>query len=652
MGNRKNRWQLRGRVVGAGLLAATGAIHLDLYLTGYRTVPTIGWLFLLQVIAAFVLAAGVLATRSRLVAVSGGLFGLSTLGGYLLSLWTGLFNFKEVYTTAGLAAGVIEVATFAVLATVALLPPDGAAGAQPRARSSVERVLPGVASRAGAVAAASIVAAALLGTALATTGSAATAATGGRPELRTATIHGTSVLTNAKGFTLYYFVPDSPTMSACYGSCAAYWPPVAGQPVAGPGVTGQTSTIRRTDGSLQAVYDGHPLYTYIGDSGPGQANGNALDLNGGYWYEVTASGTRGTAPMSTSQPPAQAVNAFIRTLGKPVPIGSTVPANGDVNPYGIAVVPASSGKLVKGDTLVSNFNDKANVQGTGTTLVELSPSGTPTQFAELSSLPAGDRCPGGIGLSTGLEILPGGWVVVASVPAAGPSGAPADDNPVGCIIVLDSSVNVAETWSNPDINGPWDLTASVQGSQAEIFVSNVLSRPAGDKTLPKTGTCTVARLDVALGSGVPRLTATTLVGTAFPWEVNQPTFVLGPTGLAIGSNGVLYVAQTFGNHITAIPDALTRTSPVADGSSTLTSGGALSAPLGMVLAPNGDLVVTNGNSGNIVEVTPQGRQIATLTLVKNGAGDLFGIALSGTGNGIVFVNDGTNEVETVSPAAN
>lgn len=151
---------------------------------------------------------------------------------------------------------------------------------------------------------------------------------------------------------------------------------------------------------------------------------------------------------------------------------------------------------------------------------------------------------------------------------------------------------------------------------------------------------------------MPELTATTLVGTAFPREVNKPTFVLGPTGLALGPNGLLYVAQTLGNHITAIPAALTRTSLIADGSSTLTSGGALNAPLGMVLAPNGDLVVTNGNDGNIVEITPQGRQIATLTLVKNGAGDLFGIALSADGNGIVFVNDGTNEVETASAAGN
>jgi predicted lipoprotein with Yx(FWY)xxD motif len=468
--------------------------------------------------------------------------------------------------------------------------------------------------------------------------------------LKTATIHGATVLTNAKGFTLYYFVPDKPTMSRCYGSCAAYWPPVTGHPVAGPGVTGQIGTIRRTNGSLQAVYAGHPLYTYVGDSAPGQANGNALDLNGGYWYEVTASGSRSKVSTPTSQAPANTASAFIKSLGRPVQIGSTVPANGDVNPYGIAVVPTSSGRLVKGDTLVSNFNDKANVQGTGATLVELSPSGKLTEFAKLSSLPASDRCPGGVGLATGLAILPGGWVVVGSIPAAGPSGAPANANPVGCIIVLDSSGHVTETWSNPDINGPWDLTTAVQGSQAKIFVSNVLSRPAGDKTLPSTGVCTVARLDVALGSGMPRLTATTLVGTAFPWEVNKPTFVLGPTGVALGSNGVLYVAQTLGNHITAIPDALTRTSPVADGSSTLTSGGFLNAPLGMVIAPNGDLIVTNGNDGNIVEITPQGRQIAKITLVKNGAGDLFGITLSAGGKGILFVNDGANDIETASAA--
>src|SRR5215813_3974595 len=107
------------RLAGAGLLAATGAIHLDLYLTGYRSIPAIGWLFLLQVIAAFGLAAAVLATGSRLVAAAGAGFALATLGGYLLSMWVGLFGFKEIRTTAGIAAGVIEVAGFAALAGLA-----------------------------------------------------------------------------------------------------------------------------------------------------------------------------------------------------------------------------------------------------------------------------------------------------------------------------------------------------------------------------------------------------------------------------------------------------------------------------------------------------------------------------------------------------
>ena len=111
------------RVAGAALLAATGGIHLDLYLTGYRSIPTIGWLFLLQVIAAFGLALAVLVSGSRLAAAAGAGFALSTLAGYLLSVWIGLFGFKEVRTTAGIVAGLIEVAAFAALAVLALTPP-------------------------------------------------------------------------------------------------------------------------------------------------------------------------------------------------------------------------------------------------------------------------------------------------------------------------------------------------------------------------------------------------------------------------------------------------------------------------------------------------------------------------------------------------
>jgi predicted lipoprotein with Yx(FWY)xxD motif len=276
------------RLVGGGLLIATGAIHLDLYLTGYRSIPTIGWLFLLQIIAAFGLGAAVLLFGGWLTAAAGAGFALATLGGYLLTLWIGLFGFTEVRTTAGIVAGVIEVAAFAALAGLAVISarrigPDGSP--QPGLRAGVpvdERVA------AASVAAVSVVALAVFGASVAVASPPAPVAAGGT--LKTANIGGVTVLTNAKGLTLYSFVPDTATKSACYGTCAAYWPPVTGPATAGPGVTGTLYTITRSDGSVQAAYDGHPLYTYVGDSDPGQANGNGLDLNGGVWHEVTASG--------------------------------------------------------------------------------------------------------------------------------------------------------------------------------------------------------------------------------------------------------------------------------------------------------------------------------------------------------------------------
>ena len=114
------------------------------------------------------------------------------------------------------------------------------------------------------------------------------------------TINGTQVLTNSKGLTLYWFVPDTSTKSNCNGSCATYWPPVTGPVTAGSGVTGTPGTITRSDGSTQATYDGHPLYTYVGDTAPGQAKGNGLNLSGGVWHEMTVSGATPAASTSTS----------------------------------------------------------------------------------------------------------------------------------------------------------------------------------------------------------------------------------------------------------------------------------------------------------------------------------------------------------------
>ena len=279
------RWLSLGlRLAGAGLLTATASVHLDLYLTGFRNIHVIGWLFLFQVIAAFGLAAVILLSGSRLVAAAGALFALSTLGGYLLSVWIGLFGFREVRTTAGIVAGVLEVAAFGVLAAYSLTPGRRDAPSRPavaRIAARLEAVTPLAAKGAAGL---TVLAAVLLVVGLTTAGAPQAATSGG--SLKAATIGGTRVLTNSRGFTLYLFAPDTATASKCYGSCAAYWPPVKGPVTLGPGVTGTIGTIRRTGGSLQATYDGHPLYTYIGDSAAGQANGNNLNLNGGFWYDL------------------------------------------------------------------------------------------------------------------------------------------------------------------------------------------------------------------------------------------------------------------------------------------------------------------------------------------------------------------------------
>ncbi len=284
------RARLALRLAGGGLLVATGASHLDLYLTGYRSIPTIGWLFLLQVIAAFGLGVVVLATGTWLAAAAGAGFALATLGGYLLSLWIGLFGFKEVRTTAGIVAGVIEVAAFAALAGLTGLTaaPGGRDRAGGRLQAGLRAGVPGTRVVAVSVTAVSVAALAVLGASVAAANGPGATAAGG--SLKTTHIGGVTVLTNAEGRTLYWFAPDTATRSACYGTCAAYWPPVRGAVTAGPGVTGRLGTITRTDGSVQATYDRHPLYTYVGDTGAGQANGNGLNLNGGLWYEVTPSG--------------------------------------------------------------------------------------------------------------------------------------------------------------------------------------------------------------------------------------------------------------------------------------------------------------------------------------------------------------------------
>ena len=329
-------------------------------------------------------------------------------------------------------------------------------------------------------------------------------------------------------------------------------------------------------------------------------------------------------------------------------IASTVPANGDLNPYGIVTVPVTTGSLVAGDTLISNFNDSStdgNVQGTGTTIVEVSPGHHVTQFAQLNN--ADFQAVGGVGLTTALAVLNDGYVVVGDLPTDGgtsPSGP-------GALIVLNSTGTPVATWTaNGLINGPWDLTAVQGPGSATLFVTNVLNGLSSANGFDnKVNQGTVLRLDVATPPGeTPILESTTPIGTGFAEENDAAALVIGPTGVALGPDGTLFVADTANNQIVAIPDASTRTDALTDNgtATTISSGGNLNAPLGLTLAPNGDLITVNGGDGNGVELTPQGTQVATVQFDPAGAGgDLFGLTAAPNQHGVLFVDDGDNTLK-------
>ena len=295
---------------------------------------------------------------------------------------------------------------------------------------------------------------------------------------------------------------------------------------------------------------------------------------------------------------ASAATTFIGPLNTVTTIASTVPANGDQNPYGVAVVPQSTGDLHQGDVLVSNFNDAANVQGTGTTIVQVSPGGVVSQFAGISD----SACPGGVGLTTALVVLRSGWVIVGSLPTQNGSVSGS-----GCLIVLDSHGVVRETLTGHGINGPWDMTAANLGGITELFVTNVLNGTvaAGGSTVDQG---TVLRLVItSLPTVVPHLLAVTQIGSGFPETLNSTALVIGPTGVGLGPDGTLYVADTLDNRIAAIPNAVLRGTDDGFGR-TVSAGGDLNGELGLAIAPNGDILTVNGNDGNIVEVTPGGAQ--------------------------------------------
>jgi hypothetical protein len=322
---------------------------------------------------------------------------------------------------------------------------------------------------------------------------------------------------------------------------------------------------------------------------------------------------------------------------------STVPQNGDENPYGVAVVPVGIGKLEQGHVLVSNFNNSQNSQGIGTTIMQVSPGdGVAKLFAHLDPSALPGPCPGGVGLTTALVVLRSGWVIVGSLPTSNGMSATAQQ---GCLIVINSSGQAVETITDPLINGPWDMTALDMGSMALLFVTNVLNGTvAGGGGVVSGGT--VLRIPVSIpSSGLPVAGPPVMIGSGFSERTDINALVIGPTGLGLGDDGTLYVADTLNSRIAAISKAATTGN--AGTGTTVSGGGALNQPLGLAIAPNGDIVTVNGGDGNMVETTPGGTQVAVknVDVTGTGGGTLFGLAIRSNDKGVFFVNDGNNTLD-------
>ena len=322
-------------------------------------------------------------------------------------------------------------------------------------------------------------------------------------------------------------------------------------------------------------------------------------------------------------------------------ITSTVPANGDVNPYGVAVVPTSTGSLVKGDVLVSNFNNSANQQGTGTTIVQISPGGQQTVFAQIDATKLPGPCPGGVGLTTALGILPGGWVVVGSLPTTDGTSATAQ---AGCLLVINNKGQVAETIAGHGINGPWDMATASAGPLAALFVSNVLNGTvAANGATVNQGT--VERLVLLLrGSKPPLLVAHTIIGSGFGERTDPAALVVGPTGLGLDSHGTLFVADSVGNRITAIPAALVRITSAGTGrwsppAASSTRRSAWPSRRTVMCSPLTAWTVYRRDH-------PRGQAGRQLPPRQSGSppgnGALFGLAVTPNANGVYYVDDAAN----------
>ncbi|TDG05312.1 hypothetical protein E1N52_25190 [Paraburkholderia guartelaensis] len=350
------------------------------------------------------------------------------------------------------------------------------------------------------------------------------------------------------------------------------------------------------------------------------------------------------APLAAHADP----QGLLETVKHHTTLINTVPDNGDQNPYAIFVAPVSSGTVKEGDVLVDNFNNAANLQGTGSTIIDYHPD--TKQMSLFATIPRDlKECPGGVGLSTAMTMLKSGWVIVGSTPSndgtTGTKGA-------GCMIVLDSSGKIAKVISSPNINDPWGNMAVVDnGDHATLFVSNAGFGVGGaDGDPPVFKQATVLRLDLDIPSGqAPVLKSETVVASGFGAQADKGVFLVGPTGLALSAdNKLLYVSDAIGNRINVIEDPLTRDTSAGVGRQ-LTADGLLHRPLAMITTPQGHLLVTNALNGQVVEIDPAAAKQLYARWIDTdkaqtppGNGDLFGIALTPAGDGFYYVQDDVN----------
>jgi hypothetical protein len=354
------------------------------------------------------------------------------------------------------------------------------------------------------------------------------------------------------------------------------------------------------------------------------------------------------ATQAGAAPAPPTSSSFLSGLTTVTTVAPTTPANGDENPYAVDVAPVTSGRVHKGDILVDNFNSSSNRQGTGSTIVDVTPAGQVKPFADIPQDLKG--CPGGIGLTTAFTMLKlGGWVIVGSAPSSGGSTKTAG---AGCLIVLNSSGLVTGTISGPQIDGPWDMATADNGSTAALYITNTLfGVKAPGQAVVKKGT--LLRIELAVSAAAPpRVTKETVIANGLPEQASAGAFVIGPTGVAL-IGGTAYVADPLANSITKVPDAATRSTSAGTGTR-VSAGGLLHHPIAMVAAPGGDLVVTNGLNGDVVEVTASGKQVREFSVDPDpaqsppGSGDLFGLAVAPSGRALYFAKDDTNTLAELS----